>query len=247
MEFQAVVEAFARGMASGRGLTHPVETMTLGPVWLSRDSPPRRRDPRLEHFTIGDVEPAAALETIRAYNPTRWALCVIDPWDADHAKVKAAYKSAGYRQITHFPLYCLDLKSLTPLPSGFRLVRVITTREADAIAKVAGRRQIRPDQLVEDDTQVRLYAAFDGDRVTGYVRSLYAGESARWVSNLFVVESERRKGIGAAVMNEMLADDLRYGYRYSVLTATQEGSKLYERLGYLKAGLLQVFTPIKRA
>jgi GNAT superfamily N-acetyltransferase len=247
MDFQAAVEAFARGMAYERGLTHPVETIEVGPILLSRDSPPRKRDPRLDHFTIGDVDPAAAIDVVRDYNPTRWALCVISPAGSDPAMIKAAYKGAGYKQITHLPVYSYDLANLRPMPTQVQVARVTTVNQADAIAKVAGRRQIRPGQLVGGDSPMRLYAAFSREQAIGYVRSTVATERARWVSNLFVVESERRKGIGAAVMNAMLTDDLRYGYQLSVLTATREGSILYERLGYENVGLLQVFAPIKKS
>lgn len=93
---------------------------------------------------------------------------------------------------------------------------------------------------------MRLYAVFVGNQAAGWVRSVAATDRSRWVSNLYVLEEHRRKGIGAGLMAAMVADDATNGYSHSVLTATKEGSKLYERLGYKQVGLLQIFTPVER-
>lgn len=133
MDFDEALDAFVRGMAYERSFTRPVEVVQLGPVIVARDSPPRKRDPRLERFTVGDVDPAVAVDIIQKYKPSRWSLTVINRPEIDPSNIKAAYKARGYRQISHLPLYFLNLPELNLVPSQADIVRVTTPSQSAAV------------------------------------------------------------------------------------------------------------------
>jgi predicted N-acetyltransferase YhbS len=122
-----------------------------------------------------------------------------------------------------------------------QVVRVRTNELAALIKAAVGRRQILEEKL--EDEALRLYAAFEEGKPVGWVRSIQGPHNSRWVSNLYVDAAHRRKGLGSALMNAMLADDQHSGADYSVLLASKVGSKLYPTLGYEQIGLLQLFAP----
>lgn len=223
------------------------ELVKVGPLRVMRDALGRKRDPRREDFTIIGVEPKTALRAIREYGPRFWAILVVEPADADHGRLKLEYKANGYRAITSFPFFVLNLKELKPNDSDHSVIRVTTKEQAEAVNEMAGRNQIPLQFLREGDAKIRLYACFSGDEAIGMVRSIRTRKDTAWVSNLFVTRPHRKKGIGFALMHHMLVEDAKYGASNSVLLSTGEGAKLYPRLGYEKIGLMQIFTPVRQS
>jgi predicted acetyltransferase len=86
----------------------------------------------------------------------------------------------------------------------------------------------------------------DGGAMLGWVRSIAAGDGARWCSNMYVLPQHRRRGIGRAMLCRMLRDDRKLGASLAVLTASHTGAKLYTSVGYQQIATLYLFTPRKR-
>lgn len=95
-----------------------------------------------------------------------------------------------------------------------------------------------PGDLDTDDAPTRLYVAMDGRDVVGCVSSVRVGPLGASVVNLFVAGSARRRGLGRALMSAALADDERLGIQASVLTASNDGTRLYPQLGYQQIATL---------
>ena len=67
-----------------------------------------------------------------------------------------------------------------------------------------------------------------------------------WCANLYVKPDYRRRGIGRALMCQMLRDDLRHGSQLAVLAASHTGALLYPIVGYEQIGTLLSYTPSRR-
>lgn len=244
-DFTSAIETFARAIAFTRCFTYPSQADRVDGLWVVRDQP-RKRDIgyRREEWVAHRVVPRKvdAIATKR----TRGRFCVCAMLEAAESadSLRAGYRAAGYR------LHCTEtfmmhrLKRIPKLPAPYSVQRVVTEALAGAVAKGAGRRQILPEHL-QTDKPLRLYAALDGAELIGWLRSITVGDST-WVSNVFVQPKYRRQGVGSSLLVKMLRDDLKYGSRQSVLTATHAGAYLYERVGFELLGKLLLFTP-KRA
>ncbi|WP_246678632.1 GNAT family N-acetyltransferase [Mesorhizobium sp. B2-4-17] len=79
--------------------------------------------------------------------------------------------------------------------------------------------------------------AVEGDDIVGRVRSVNA-VGATWCADMYVEPSQRRRGIGKALMVR--------GSRCSVLMATHAGALLYPSMGYERIGMLLIFGPRSR-
>ena len=78
-------------------------------------------------------------------------------------------------------------------------------------------------------------AAFDGDRLVGIVRAVGDGASVVFVQDLLVLPQYQRKGIGTALLREVLA---RFSgvYQLHLLTDnTPQTTAFYRSLGLVKA------------
>jgi len=69
-----------------------------------------------------------------------------------------------------------------------------------------------------------------------------AGNST-WCSNMYVRPACRRRGIGRALLAQMLRDDRARGAAKSVLLASHTGALVYPRVGYEQIGVLLIFAP----
>jgi ribosomal protein S18 acetylase RimI-like enzyme len=220
-------------------LVSPCEFVRVGGLRIMRDSTVRR-EPRRQEIVVCGLTPSEALIQIRKYKPPAHFVCVILPEVDD--SVKEAYKSAGYRLNGSEDFFVRQVRrEIDPVTGS--VLRVRTVDEAEKVARAAGRRQILPEHL--DGTQVRLYAAFEGDQVVGWVRSIHLEPKTAWVSNLGVKPEFRRRGHGRALMSALLAEDREHGVEWSVLLASRVGAMLYPQLGYERIGVLLAFSPVR--
>lgn len=244
MTLDRAIDAFMAGFAYTKSYAHPYVVTRVGDLRIMRDGPGRKLDPRLEEIIVHGTPPEEVVRQVRAYGVDRHAICTVESTGADYEALKKEYRQRGYRLISRQPFFVKDLSLQKPF-SGKRVRRVASGADADLIFKTTRRRLSFREHLSEDDSAIRMYAAFDEQTVLGTVMSVTSIQGARWVANLVVEPQHRRKGIGSELMLAMLDDDRRLGYEHSVLLASTAGSKLYPLLGYEQIGLLQIFMPIR--
>jgi GNAT superfamily N-acetyltransferase len=87
-------------------------------------------------------------------------------------------------------------------------------------------------QPLDDGAPLLHYVALrDGRPIASATTFLGAGVAGVW--HVGVLESERRRGIGAAITLAGLYDARDRGYRVSTLYASAMGYPVYKRLGYI--------------
>lgn len=247
-------EVFAEGFGATRSLTYPFPARRVAPrAFLLADAPPleaiSRRYTRRPELIAWDVTPDAATEIAAGASlGSRYFLCLmVEPVERETEAI-AAFKAAGYRLQRREPHFVLLVaRRLGEIGDECPLRRVVDARDAEAVAKAAGARQILPRDLGggAEASDVRLYAAFDGDSPVGWVRSIRTRPDRSWVANLFVLPEYRGRGVGRSLMRRMLDGDAEAGIRHSVLLASQAGSRLYPHLGYQRRGTCLVLCPKK--
>lgn len=111
-----------------------------------------------------------------------------------------------------------------------------------------GSKLIPERELEVDDAAVRLYGAYVEGQAVGVVKSVpFRNLNACWVSGLGVLADFQRQGFGRELMQTMLHDDQRLGFRHSVLLASKLGAMLYPTLGYETLGTLSLWVPQRDA
>ena len=239
------IEVFVRGFAFTRGFTHPCEVLRVGGVWVVRDGPRRRAgDYRREEWIARGGDAVGVDRAARAGARGRYTVCAVRTPEESFEEMRDAYKALGYRLKCTEPLMAHGLRRIPRVAEPFPVRRVMTKELADALAKAARARQILPEHLC-DDAPLRQYAALDGGRPVGWVKSITVGDAA-WVSNMYVRAEYRRRGIGRSLLAAMLRDDKKHGMRASVLTASHTGAMLYGSVGcYEQVGELLVLNRVR--
>jgi GNAT superfamily N-acetyltransferase len=241
----AAIEVFVRGYSTGLSLTHPYECLKIDNVWAMRDAP--RRNPRYyrkEEWVAYRVEPAKVDSIARRNTRGRFFVCDIQELDKPAETVRTEYKQLGYRLLATEPLFVHGLQRIPRLKAPVKIVQVKSQELAERYGKATRTRPI-PRQLFTEPVPFRQYVALDGQSIVGWVRSVHAAKSA-WCSNMYVLPSHRRGGIGSAMLAKMLRDDRARGAKNSVLLSSHTGALLYPQVGYEQIGTLLMFAPKKR-
>lgn len=239
MEPQRAIEVFVKAFSFTRSFTYPFLPSRYGNAWVMRDDPPRD-EPRNEEWVAWRMPPAELDGLASRHGGPRVAICAIRALEDDPKPINEAYRELGYRLQFTEPFFVHSLASLPACKSEAEVVRVLDLETAAKLNKAARTRQILPEHLADPNPPIRQYMAVLEERIVGYVRSIVVGD-ATWVSNLHVHSQIRRRGIGAALMAQMLADDKKSGSVGSVLLASHTGAKLYPQLGYECIGELMLF------
>jgi GNAT superfamily N-acetyltransferase len=184
----------------------------------------------------GEVDAIARRET-----RGRFTVCAIVAEGEPDTPVRSAYKSLGYGLRTTEGVFVHPLKQVPKRPSPAPIERVRTAELAARLGKATRLRPI-PAGLLGDDAPFRQYVALDGEHIVGRVRSVDAA-GATWCADMHVSVSHRRRGIGQALLCQMLRDDRLRASKCSVLTASHAGALLYPHVGYERIGTLLAFTP----
>jgi GNAT superfamily N-acetyltransferase len=244
-EIAAALEVFVKGWSLPRSFNHPCSGERVGPVWVVRDAPRKRAaDYRYEEWVAFDIPAEEADACARKGARAGYCICAILPAGEPDQPLRSAYKALGYRLIGTEPLMIHRLRRIPGAEAPVTLARVRTPEAADAVRLAAGGKQILAEHLGHDDV-LRLYAGSEDGRVVGWVRSVPVGDKS-WVSNMHVIASHRRRGIGKALLGYMLKDDRRLGITQSVLLSSRTGAMLYPHLGYEQIGMLYHYKRAKQ-
>ncbi len=237
IEFEAALEVFVRGFALTKSWKdeYAVRAFPLG--WIMHDT--RRRLPRRSEVVTPSLDAQAVRTALAAEEIGKYFLCPCHTLDVPEKSVRDAYRAAGFRILGAHALFVHDLREIGPAVHVYRVPDpdwYRTLAPSDAV-----KRSIR---RMEGDKEGRLrrYAALDQNRLVGWVLSVPVGEYT-WVSDLYVEPSCRGRGLGAALMNQMLLDDRELGVKASVLLASKDGARLYPHLGYEPRGTVQLTMP----
>jgi GNAT superfamily N-acetyltransferase len=146
-----------------------------------------------------------------------------------------------------------DLRSLPddlPRPIGLRIVPVVagkTLRQWIHVASIGfGVREefekVWYDFFVEAvfDTRFRTYLALLNGQPVG-TSQLFLSAGVAGIYNVTCIPEARGQGIGAAVTLAPLLAAREMGYYISILQASQQGSRVYRRLGFQDFGHLSVY------
>ncbi|HJP84223.1 MAG TPA: GNAT family N-acetyltransferase [Fimbriimonadaceae bacterium] len=242
MDLERALDCFCAGFSYTRSHTHKcvVDRTRLGR--RMHDAPRKSGKCRIEEFVTSCLDADEVSADIASLDAERFVVSAVRPVGVPEKPVKESFLNAGFRMLRSEPLM---VRRLTDPPSTvtspYRVAKVQSVLEVDAIAEFSRTRQILDADLHSENPNLRLFAAWDGQYPTGWVRSVRADKDATWVSNLFVQPDYRRKGIGSALMTSMLQDDFDRGFEWSVLLASNAGAQLYPNLGYQQIGILTMF------
>ena len=75
------------------------------------------------------------------------------------------------------------------------------------------------------------FGAFDGDRQVGFARVISDRTTYAYISDVFTLESERKRGIGKSLMAAIMAHPELQGLRRWTL-ATRDAHGLYRQFGF---------------
>ncbi|GAB3740411.1 GNAT family N-acetyltransferase [Microlunatus parietis] len=245
-ELDRAIEVFVHGFSRTRSRTYPYLAERVGGSWVLRDAP--RRDPakyRREEWVGHGLAPAELYQLAQTHTRGRYALCVVRADDEDPSPLRNAYRELGFRLGGAEPFLQHRLVDLPAPDPSIPIERVTTSAQADLLREAGGPRL--PEQAFAEDGPYRQYqAVLDGVPV-GWVASIEVATDGSWCSEMFVVPTQRRRGIGRALLARMLRDDRDRGLRSSVLSASRAGAYLYPTVGYERLGELLVYTPVRRA
>lgn len=243
-EIPATLEVFVRGFCVGKSRTHPYECFRIGSVWVMRDAERKNpRDYRKEEYVAFRVPPCEVDAAARKHTRGRFFICAVYAMNEPDGPLREDYKRLGYRLLASEPLFVHDLKKIPRVSAPAKIVQVRTHDLAEKLGKATRSRPILPEHL-NKDAPFRQYVALDGDKVVGWVRSVYAADST-WCADMHVRESHRRRGIGKALLAKMLRDDRAHGVKKSVLLSSHAGALLYPHVGYRQLGTLLIYAPRK--
>lgn len=166
---------------------------------------------------------------------------------ADQPGLEPAYARGGYRLSHSETLMACDLAAATvsELDEPVLLVQAADDAAALNAADPQGIAWIVPDNL--HDPRMAHYAILRDGRPIARGRNLRLDAAHSYVSRVYTAETHRGQGLARALMARILADDCARGARWSVLTASGMGERLYRRLGYQALGTILIFEPAEAA
>lgn len=142
------------------------------------------------------------------------------------------YKSKGYRQRFTELLMQYELSDFKASRPKFKIRRASSPDEVKAMskAKKSGRRY--EVEHLENDNVHMLYAEIGGQVVGGGNLIVLPDLDAIYVEDMFTVSEHRRKGVGSALMKEMLRAGQQHGLGYCTLVAFMAAKEFYSSLGF---------------
>jgi GNAT superfamily N-acetyltransferase len=244
-DVERALEVFVGGFCAVKSATHPYEYSQVNDIWYMRDAERRNsKDYRKEEWVAYGVPPAKVDAAARRGTRGRFFACAVRAMSEPQRPLRDGYKQLGYRLLSTEPLFVHRLKRIPRLSAdAVAIQRVLTAELAARLGKASRTQPIAAEDLASS-APFRQYVALDGEQAVGWVRSVDVADST-WCSNMYVSPAYRRRGIGSALLCQMLRDDRRRKAERSVLLSSHAGALLYPRVGYEQIGLLYIFAPRK--
>ena len=169
--------------------------------------------------------------------------------------LEAAAGAAGWSSVIELPV----MVTTDPIVAS-EIDSEVTIRAADAQADLDSFREVLAEGFADDEDErgmvrsvfatstslappgVRAVLAFDGDRAVG-AGAEYRFDDAAVVGWITVLESHRRRGIGAAITAILTNDALRDGAGLVSLQASPMGAPVYRAVGFRDVGLDRIWMP----
>lgn len=240
MTLEVATEIFVQAFSKGRSKTHPYLATRHNDLWVMRDGPGKKGNPRKIEVVACNLSPGETIRQVRELNLGWHFLCAAYASESDFAETRKECKAHGYRALgtEWYFVHNLD-PTRVPILESDPPVRLVTSREQYATIQHRNR---QPRAYRGDES--RQYCIWD-DFDFGWVHSVPHGPD-NWVSDLYVHQEFRGRGFGKALMSKLLLDDIALGVRSSVLVSSAAGRKIYPQLGYKEIGVLHVMCPAKR-
>lgn len=242
---RSAIETFVRGHCFMKSFAYPYVYEEVSGLWIMRDGigDKPRRIPRRSEVVAYGMAPAEVARIAREQEVGKHFVSHMHGLEDSPRDIRDAYKALGYRSMLSEEFFVHDMENIPEIASKPQVRRVVSIDDSDMI-KVHRRnhKAIRDCDLNTEHPEHRLYAVIEGNRAYGWVGSVPFGAEA-WVADLFVVNEQRRKGYGRALMSAMMLAEREKGIRRCVLLASKEGALLYPQLGYRHIGTLQLFCP----
>jgi GNAT superfamily N-acetyltransferase len=197
------------------------------------------REPFDEYF-VARCAPEVALAAVAAAAPlAEHYLTVLE----DRPGLELAYARGGYRLSHSETLMACELAAAQVVASDPAVLHVQSADEAAALnaADPQGISWIVPDNLA--DPRMAHYAILRDGQPVARGRSFRLDAAHSYISRVYTAETHRGQGLARALMARIRADDIARGARWSVLTASGMGERLYLSLGYRPLGTIHIFEP----
>ncbi len=208
-------------------------------------------DPQLNGVFVErePADPAAALAAAEVEYRKRRMVFGVDLQAGRHPAMDAAVRTTGLQRILQRPGMCCDLAGLeeAQVPEGFDVEKVRDERGARAMVDVG-------TEAFGDDPEIgaafygagafgvrdaKTFVAWKGSEPVG-IAAGYLHEGAVGVLGVGVRESERRKGLGAA-MTVVAARAFGEAADMAWLHPSERAESMYERLGFRAIGDWEVW------
>lgn len=248
-----VIETFIRGHATIKSRTHPYLVESFDGLWVMRDAPRKSAaaDYRKEEWVVYGV-PAGQVERVIRRESKGWYFigAFVDAEQCVET-IRDDYKLLGYRLLSSEFLFVHNMQRVPQKKSPAIIGRMKSKAQLLYYAQAARMRPMS-EAVLDTSSDWWHYLAtvaqhLDDDQsasqIVGWVSSIKTATDSHWVSNLVVKESFRRKGIGSALLAQMLRDDRKREAKSSVLLASHTGALVYPGLGYQRIGTLLIFAP----
>jgi GNAT superfamily N-acetyltransferase len=245
--FDGAALIFARHFEQMIRIAQPVEDRPF-PFGVWQHFPNgRKKSDFTDEFYVLQGDPEAKLVAMHAAETG--PRCYFDVIGVDPSKDDAVYLAAGYR--------CdwVEILMDRPLTSGDaarpfdpRIVRTLDAAQIERLAQAwtGGRAPNGYQPIVEEHNSthglVQALIEIDGE-TAAYGRAIVRGPDA-FISDVNAFPNFRRRGLGEAVMHALHTGAARLGATRVVLTSTQMGLPLYEKLGYRTLAQVWIYEPV---
>lgn len=245
--FDGAALVFARLFEQMICIAQPVEDRPF-PFGVWQHFPTGRKKSNFsDEFYVLQGDPAAKLAAMHEADtgPRHY----FDVIGVDPAQDDAVYADAGYR--CDWIEILMD-RPLTPedaaRPLDCRIVRTLDAGQIERLAQAwtGGRQPNGYQPIVEahNTTPELVQALIEIDGQTAaYGRAIVDGADA-FISDVNAFPGFRRRGLGEAVMHALHAGAAQLGATRVVLTSTQMGLPLYQKIGYRKLADVWIYEPV---